>query len=56
MDTTNLILWAIALVVAIIFGVLGIKSYRSKHTQNQKTSSNSVSIQSGRDTKINNDK
>lgn len=56
MDTNSLILWAIGLAVAIFFGVLGLRAYRSKRSQIQKTNSGSISIQSGRDTKINNDK
>lgn len=55
METHELLLWAFGVIVSIVFGVAGLKAYRGKSTQIQKTGKNSVSIQSGRDTKIEND-
>jgi len=49
METSDLILWAIALLVTIIFGILGIRSYNRKNQQYQKTKKNSEAIQAGRD-------
>ncbi|MFC3690965.1 hypothetical protein [Chenggangzhangella methanolivorans] len=53
MDTNDLILWGIALIVSIIFAIAGIKAYRKYHRQDQKVGSGGIGIQSGRDTKIN---
>lgn len=56
MSVQEIILWAVALLVAVIFGMFGFRNYRNRKSQVQKTLSKSVSIQSGRDTKINDDK
>ena len=55
MDTTSLILWAVAVVIGLLAAVFTAKSI-SKRKQIQKTGKNSTSIQSGRDTNISNDK
>lgn len=54
MDTTDLILWGLAVVIGLVATFMVAKSVRTRK-QVQKTGRNSVSIQSGRDTKINND-
>jgi cytochrome c-type biogenesis protein CcmH/NrfF len=56
MTTQEIILWAVGLIVAVIFGILGLRSNRSRKSQVQKTSANGFSIQSGRDTRIGDDK
>lgn len=56
MTTQEIVFWAVGLIVAVVFGVLGLRSYRNRNSQIQKTSSGSTAIQSGRDTKINDDK
>lgn len=56
MDVPNLILWAVALIVSIILALWGVKTVSSRKIQNQKTGVGSTSIQSGRDTKISNDR
>ena len=55
MDTQDLVLWGIGLIVSVIIGVWGLKTVTSRKIQNQKTGERSISIQSGRDTNVRND-
>ena len=52
-ETWGIILGVVGLVLTIYFGVKAATYFRSKRvSQNQKVGSNSISIQSGRDTKV----
>jgi uncharacterized membrane protein YjfL (UPF0719 family) len=54
MDIQSLILWGISLIVTIVIGFFGVQMVKSRKSQNQKISENSVGIQSGKNTKIDN--
>lgn len=52
-EVWGIILSVVGIALSIYFGMKGVAFLRSKRvTQHQKTGDNSVSIQSGRDTKI----
>lgn len=55
MEIQNLILWGIALIVTVVIGLWGRQVVKSYKSQNQRISGGSVGIQSGKDTKINDD-
>jgi hypothetical protein len=55
MAASDLILWGIGLVVAVVLALWGAKTITNRN-QSQNAAKGSIAIQSGRDTKINDDK
>lgn len=51
LDTVDLILWGIALLVSVAFGIVGIRAY-NKRSQSQKTDRGSIGIQAGGSVRI----